>query len=54
MGAYDANGNLVQTGSASGGKDYCEDIGRSCHTVTGVYKVYSKNGRGLYFEHLSY
>ena len=42
--AYDASGNRVQTGSASGGKDYCEDIGRSCRTVTGKFKVYSKKG----------
>lgn len=42
--AYDAQGNRVKTGSASGGKDYCEDIGRSCHTVTGTFRVYSKKG----------
>lgn len=42
--AYDAQGNLVKTGSASGGKDYCEDIGRSCRTVTGTFHVYSKKG----------
>jgi len=42
--AYDADGNRIKTGSASGGKDYCEDIGRSCRTVTGVFHVYSKKG----------
>ena len=42
--AYDAQGNRVKTGSASGGKDYCEDIGRGCRTVTGTYHVYSKKG----------
>jgi hypothetical protein len=42
--AYDAQGNRVQTGGASGGKDFCEDIGRSCRTVTGTFKVYSKKG----------
>ncbi len=42
--AYDADGNRVKTGSASGGKDYCDDIGRQCHTVTGTYQVYSKKG----------
>lgn len=26
--AYDAQGNRVKTGSASGGKDFCEDVGR--------------------------
>ncbi len=42
--AYDAQGNRVKTGSASGGKDFCEDVGRPCHTVTGSFKVYSKKG----------
>ncbi len=42
--AYDAQGNRVQTGSASGGKDFCEDIGRGCRTITGTYRVYSKKG----------
>jgi len=43
-GAYDSKGNLVKTGAASGGKSYCEDVGRSCRTVTGRYSVYSKKG----------
>jgi lipoprotein-anchoring transpeptidase ErfK/SrfK len=42
--AYDAEGNRVKTGSASGGKNFCEDIGRSCRTVVGTYRVYSKKG----------
>lgn len=42
--AYDSQGNRVRTGSASGGKDYCEDIGRSCRTVTGTYQIYQKKG----------
>ncbi|HVT62710.1 MAG TPA: L,D-transpeptidase [Legionellaceae bacterium] len=42
--AYDAQGNRVETGSASGGRDYCDDIGRPCRTVTGKYHVYSKKG----------
>ena len=42
--AYDKEGNLLETGSASGGKAYCEDVGRSCRTVTGTYRVYSKKG----------
>lgn len=42
--AYDGQGNRVKTGSASGGMDYCEDIGRPCRTVTGSYSVYSKKG----------
>lgn len=42
--AYDAQGNRVKTGRASGGKDYCEDIGRGCRTVTGTFRVYSEKG----------
>jgi lipoprotein-anchoring transpeptidase ErfK/SrfK len=42
--AYDAQGNRVNTGSASGGKDFCEDAGKPCRTVTGTYSVYSKKG----------
>jgi lipoprotein-anchoring transpeptidase ErfK/SrfK len=42
--AYDAQGNRVKTGRGSGGKSYCEDIGRSCLTTVGKYRVYSKKG----------
>jgi len=42
--AYDAQGNRIKTGSASGGKDFCEDTGRGCRTVTGTFHVYSKKG----------
>lgn len=42
--AYDANGNRVKTGRASGGKGFCADVGRPCRTVTGRFKVYSKRG----------
>ncbi|MCH9763557.1 MAG: L,D-transpeptidase [Gammaproteobacteria bacterium] len=43
-GAYDKNGHLVKTGAASGGKSYCDDVKRSCRTVTGTYRLYSKKG----------
>lgn len=42
--AYDANGHRVKTGRASGGKGYCADVGRSCRTPSGTYRVYSKKG----------
>ncbi|MCX7116511.1 MAG: L,D-transpeptidase [Legionellales bacterium] len=42
--AYDGKGHRVETGSASGGKDFCDDISRPCHTVTGTFKVYDKKG----------
>lgn len=40
--AYDANGQLVRTGIASGGRDYCSDIDSACRTPSGVYQVYRK------------
>ena len=42
--AYDEEGHRVLTGSASGGKDFCEDVGKSCRTVTGSFRVYNKRG----------
>jgi hypothetical protein len=43
-GAYDENGTLVKWGSASGGKNYCDDIGKTCKTITGTYTFYRKKG----------
>lgn len=42
--AYDENGQRIMTGSASGGKDFCEDVGVPCRTVTGTFRVYNKRG----------
>lgn len=42
--AYDAQGQRIMTGSASGGKDFCEDVGKPCRTVTGTFRVYNKRG----------
>lgn len=42
--AYDANGELVRTGRASGGKSYCPDIRRGCRTIVGTYHIQSKEG----------
>lgn len=42
--AYDADGNRVMTGSASGGRDMCPDVGKPCRTVTGTFRVYNKRG----------
>lgn len=41
-GAYDENGTLVNYGRASGGKQYCPDIGRRCKTPIGSFSVYRK------------
>lgn len=42
--AYDSEGHRVMTGSASGGKDFCEDVGQPCRTVTGTFRIYNKRG----------
>ena len=42
--AYDAAGNRVMTGSASGGMDFCQDINEQCRTVTGTFHVFNKKG----------
>lgn len=44
FGAYDVNGNLVHWGPVSGGRGWCEDVGRECSTATGSYTVYRKQG----------
>lgn len=42
--ALNANGHVVRSGRASGGRNYCPDVHRSCRTPTGVYYVHSKGG----------
>lgn len=44
--AYDANGSVVRTFKASGGRNYCPDIHRACHTPTGTFHVISEQGAG--------
>src|SRR5262245_27408226 len=45
-GAYDATGRLIRSGLASAGSDWCEDLGRPCHTRTGTHRVRSLGGAG--------
>lgn len=45
-GAYDATGELQAWGPVSGGKGWCPDIGRGCHTAVGKFAVYQKQGAG--------
>lgn len=40
--AYDANGNLVKWGPISSGRDKCSDSNHSCRTLTGIFRVFSK------------
>ena len=44
FGAYDAQGNLQYWGPVSGGKGYCSDTGKRCHTALGQYSIYRKEG----------
>lgn len=44
--AYLPNGRLVGYGRASGGASWCRDIGRSCRTPRGTYRIYSKGSAG--------
>lgn len=41
-GAYDAEGNLVWWGPISSGRDKCSDSNHSCRTLTGIFRVFSK------------
>ncbi len=42
--AYNSQGDLVRWGPATGGKAWCADLGRSCHTAAGDYKIYRMQG----------
>jgi L,D-transpeptidase ErfK/SrfK len=44
--AYNSSGSLVRWGPASSAVGYCPDEGRSCHTVTGHFAIYLKEGQG--------
>lgn len=41
-GAYDAEGHLVKWGPIASGRDKCPDSNNSCLTLTGIYRVFSK------------
>jgi hypothetical protein len=43
---YDAEGDRINTGKASGGKYYCSDVGRGCKTISGKFRIISKGGAG--------
>ncbi len=40
-GAYGSDGNLIRSGLASAGSDYCADLGRRCHTSSGSFRINS-------------
>lgn len=39
--AYDEDGDIVRWGPATGGKNWCSDIGEPCRTKTGEFRIYS-------------
>jgi hypothetical protein len=41
-GAYDQGGKLVKWGPISSGIDRCPDAARSCRTMTGIFRFFSK------------
>ncbi|KTD32806.1 enhanced entry protein EnhA [Legionella nautarum] len=41
-GAYDKEGQLVKWGPISSGRDRCPDAARSCRTMTGIFRFFSK------------
>ena len=44
--AYDSNGNLVKAGLATAGASWCADIGRSCKTRSGTFRIQSLGHSG--------
>ena len=40
--AYDAQGNLLLWGPLSSGGDKCSDSNKSCRTLTGIFRIFSK------------
>jgi hypothetical protein len=46
FGAYGSDGDLLYWGPISGGKGYCPDLGRGCHTSRGNFRIYRKMGAG--------
>jgi hypothetical protein len=41
-GAYDSEGSLVKWGPISSGRDNCPDSANRCLTLTGIYRIFSK------------
>jgi hypothetical protein len=41
-GAYDETGHLVKWGPISSGRDKCSDSNKSCRTLTGIFRIFSK------------
>lgn len=46
FGAYNDDGTLEMWGPVSTARGYCPDVGRGCHTATGKFRIYAKQGAG--------
>jgi len=44
FGAYDAEGDLVYWGPATGGKKWCSDTKQDCKSIAGKFKIYRMQG----------
>lgn len=44
--AYNEDGILVKTGMATAGGNYCRDIGKSCRTKVGKFRIQSLGDKG--------
>jgi len=44
FGAYDAEGDLVYWGPATGGQKWCSDTNETCQSAVGEYKIYRMQG----------
>lgn len=42
--AYNSQGKVIRSGRASGGANYCRDVGRACRTPRGSFSIISKRG----------
>jgi len=45
-GAYNASGKLLKSGTATAGGKWCPDIGRSCRTKVGYFRIYTLGSAG--------
>lgn len=45
-GAYNASGKLLKSGIATAGGKWCRDVGRSCRTRAGHFRIQSLGGPG--------
>lgn len=45
-GAYTPDGELIRSGLATAGGKWCPDVGRSCRTKAGSFRIFSLGSRG--------